>query len=290
LDALRDGSITPVVVDAVMREWTRHSDPGVAIQYARIIDSSQCQLEAADFSSCPLGEALNSIGRRKPHLPLQGFDLIGPLNPANPLHIFLLRHLHSNQQEVQSHLSRMPLSPSPRISVEDRVRMLLRNAQALRNAVWPIAHSGDLVCFNDTKNTLATHRPKEIFQEEVIKRWLSNQLRLNDILTSALPSEDPSCLLSLVKLSECPGLMLYFHTYVHFVSATRDHDPTDFVDQVAVPAFAYCDHVLVDKRTRNFVQQALRRLPQIKVRIYDDIKDLPCFATRCARSVHHDRL
>lgn len=279
LTELERGWATPVITHIQVAEWTRHEDPTIAEEYAKLIDLAGRFMIAEEFPQGPLAEALNVIRESHSSLAFPRFPLLREPTLDSPLLRFLL--LHHDDPAVRATAARQhaerPPGPAPVPKAVDLARLTTRT-RGPRGNMWNIGRMGDRECFDVTKRSLKDAGLDALRSERTLRSWLSEQAGLRQLLQASAPSLCPDTAIAALDLSKCPGLTLYFQTYCMYVSGTLEHCPTDFVDLICVPAFAYCDLVLVDKRMTNFIQQALNRLPGHSVQVFSDVSRIPPLA------------
>lgn len=255
---ISDGTCTPVYCEALAGEWVRHADAKRPDQYARLLDRCDRVFEFDPMPGLPLAECLNECGRIDPDLGLPVFEMLRPLGVVNPLLVFVSAHHPDCPPSLANLGETQPTGPPPKASVGLSVQ-LYKQLQKGSVDLWSVGIEGDRIAFERTKATQGSVPASVIASERVIKHWITNGLSLKAILHSVSPTTDVDLLIASMDLTACPGTMFYYRVYDKYVRAKAEYDePSDLVDQSYIPGLAYCDYALVDKRIRNFVEQAQR--------------------------------
>lgn len=277
LEGLRNGALVPLAVFSMIGEWAKYGDTRKANGYADVLDGARSHLEAYGCDDGIIAEATNSISSQRPDLGLPRFDLLHPPDWDEPVRTFILRSDPASRQFMASALPGVPnVNPGP---MTVRIRLnVARMIQSHHASVLEASIAADRQAFDDTANSIERVGLSALQSTESIHHWLEHSTQLGDVLRHYCPSVPVQDLVQLVQLDQCPGTMLYYHTYLRYVNANlngRRHAPTDMVDLVTIPALAYADVALVDRRTAEYVRQArqVQGVPQVSV--YSDVIALP---------------
>lgn len=277
---MRSGACTTVFCETLASEWVRHHDKKRPDDYAKLLDRCDCVHEFDPMPGVPLAECLNECGRLDTSLGLSEFKILRPLAAIKPLLVFLSTHHPDCPRCVADLEETQPSGTLP----EATVLQTVQSYQSLLEAnakLWSIGVDGDRTAFETTKTTQANISVSTIGKETTIKYWVASALGLEQILNSVSPETNAKELIASIDLTRCPGTCLYFRAYDKYVRSKTNYDePSDLVDQSYLPGLAYCDYALVDKRIRNFIEQAQREGAAPNLTAMSNMRD---FATALQR-------
>jgi len=223
------------------------------MELAVLYDNSANLLQVEPDPLIFILEALNGCRQVRPDLGIPQFEIVRQFSLQSPCADFLRQHLPAAQEG----LTRMVVE-SP-VRVPSTVKSLVKTLHAhikSNDEPWRVAIDGFEESLRVTREDKASRSDTSRYSSKTILHWLVYQKRVGEILTSLDPEIDPMQVIQEIDLEACPATLLWVNAYDQYVRANptmrEDHD---IIDVAFVPALAYADASLIEKRMRAYVHQ-----------------------------------